>query len=311
MKNAIKKLAAAVLLVTISLATLGMSAAAADVNFYGNTTAPFGFMGTTTYNVGSGRTITDFFGAATKNLSPGDTRTVTVRLNNTTTQNATFYLIATPLNEDEAAALTSDGSYFDGKTASDELLEQIGVVITRAATPNVSLYSGLMSGHSSVAPANPMPQNVLPIGTVTSGASATITVALTIPGTLDNGYQDTLAAVNWSFIAELADPPGGPIITYPPSPSTPTQPATPDAPPPTDEVIEDETPPLANYEPPIIDDEVEIGEEDVPLAEFEVVPETGDDRPGIFTFGTLAAASAAVIVVLLITGNKRGKKKNV
>jgi hypothetical protein len=334
LKNAIKKLAAAVLSVTISLTTLAVSAAAAavtpdvtnNVDYFradGDQPPPFDFTDAATYKVGNGanEVIQDFFGEATKGLSPGDTKNITVRLHNNSGQNATFYLISTPLGEADATRkLLGDGSVFAGKTASQELLEQIGVLITHDATSNPkTLYSGTLADGQG-----PMSDMTLPvptsqddpltigIGTVSNNSFATINVNISIPPDLGNEYQNALAAVEWRFVVWYPTTGGnGPIITYPPTQPSPSTPAQPDAPPPADEIIEDETPPLANYEPPIIDDEVEIGEEDVPLADFEVVPETGDDRPGIFTFGTLAAASIAVIVVLLITGNKRGKKKDV
>jgi hypothetical protein len=320
------RLAAAVLSVIISLATLGAPAAAAadgdnNADFNGNTKPPFSFTETQTYAVGGSRgEIKDFFGEITKNLSPGDTKTVTVRLKNTADRDATFWLIATPLDDTETATLLADGSPFAGKTASEGLLDQIVVVIRHdVAATSQEMYEGPMSGRDS--PVAQLIPYTLPIGTVTPNNTATITVELRIPDTLGNKYQNTLAAVDWTFYVEMEEPeqPSGPPgVVVPPAqpnqpdtpaqPNQPAQPANPAPPVNNDETIEDAPPPLTEYTPPIIDDdETTIDEEEIPLADFEVAPKTGDDAPGMMTFATVAAIALVTIIVLLMTG---GRKKN-
>jgi hypothetical protein len=297
----------------ISLAAVSVPAAAAENNVSFDRGAAPAFSDTTTYKVSSGKTITDFFGEITKNLTPGgEPKTVTVKLNNTAPESATFYLIATPLEQEATATLITDGYAFAaGKTAKAELLEQIQVEVKHVGTTageKVLYEKGSMKGFNS----SGYEDNLLPIGTVTGNNHATITIELTIPAEVGNEYQNALAAVDWSFRYVLADPPpsGPPVVIVPPvQPNRPAPPATPTPPADDDEIIEDAPPPLADYTPPIIDDEeTTIDEDEVPLADFEVAPKTGDDGPGTLTFATVAAASLVTITVILISGGRKKTK---
>jgi hypothetical protein len=319
LKKTLNRIAAAVLSVIISLTTLGVSAAAAENNLNFDRGATPTFSDTTTYSVSGRKTITDFFGEITKNLTPGDEpKIVTVKLNNTAPESATFYLIATPLEQEATETLIADGYAFAaGKTAKADLLEQILVEVKHVGTTageKVLYEKDSMKGLNS----NGYEGNVLPIGTVTGNSHATITIELTIPAEVGNEYQNALAAVDLSFRYVLADPPpsGQPPIVVPPNipqvnqPENPAQPAPPAPPVNDDEIIEDAPPPLTEYTPPIIDDEETetIDDEEVPLADFEVAPKTGDENPGMLTFATVAAIALVTIIVLLMTGGRKKTK---
>ncbi|MCB6366010.1 sortase B protein-sorting domain-containing protein [Intestinibacillus massiliensis] len=152
------------------------------------------------------------------------------------------------------------------------------------------------------------------LGTFAGSESADLTVKLTVPIELGNGFQGAKSFVNWMFYAEQVTgsvtPPGGGGDTTPggstggsnkrPTPSvTVTDPEVPtgslDLPDP-EVVVEDPDVPLGLPE-------IDVEEEAVPLA---AIPKTGDSTP-ILLFIVLMVASGTALTALLVMGRRTSK----
>ena len=304
MKRSILRLAAAVLSGFVLLMALPMSASAdgeADYNGMNATdvwqirqlpAAPV-------YTYNGGAPIIDFFGAITKNLVPGDVRTVSVLLNNNAAQAVTFYLTSTPvthMTEPSSVLMTTEGS-FDNKDPllNDELLEN---VLIDVACNGVTLSRTLRD------------EWVLNIGSLASGAYCVIEVTVTIKD-LDNSFMDSFAAVQWAFRSESTEDGGGvnPRPTVTPTPTVTTSPPVEDAVVTPDVVnVEDDAPPLGDYE----EDTVTIPDEEVPKTDFEVVvveiPRTGDYENLTLLIAIASIALIGMVALLVLTLRKPRKE---
>jgi hypothetical protein len=259
----------------------------------------------TVYNIASGIKIDDFFGEATKGLVPGDERTVYVSLRNNTADSVLFSLLARAPVDEESSALTAEGGDFAALTANDSLLDEITLEISNPFGPS-PLYSGKMGGAGAgiYSPAGAA------LGTVSAGAYGVIEIKVSVPPSLTSEeFENTLAAVEWRFAAEQYN---DRYYYYPTPTPAPTPTQTPQV------EITDEAPPLAEPEPeeepttetpPVIDIPVDIDEEDVPLAEFEVVPPKTGDGAGVFTWAAICAASGAALTVWLIAAVSRKRRE--
>jgi LPXTG-motif cell wall-anchored protein len=281
------------------------------------------------YQNSSGNNIVDFFGEVMKELMPGDEKTVLVELKNNYTDAAIFYMRACPVTLEGAAIdelkseeLTAPGASFtdkktlsgDGILGDDDLLDMIQLTLTSRFTgaADATLYSGtLRGGGTGIYGADPMWTR---LGEVNPDDSCYIEVAIEVPVTLPNYYQDSMAAVEWQFYATF-DGAGEQDVIFPPDISLPTflepppagaavaEPSTPTSP-----IDMDETPPpLASTSPE--DPGTEFGdEEEPPLADYVVeLPKTGDDQT-LWLWITIASAGAAGFVVIAILGVRRKKE---
>ncbi|MDR3072890.1 MAG: hypothetical protein LBU41_05290 [Clostridiales Family XIII bacterium] len=223
MKKMMRK--TAVTLITIGmLLVFPVVAFAADTDFNGEGAVPvwdYDSMTATAYGY-------DYFGNATKNLSPGDMRNVTVTLRNNTADNVEFRLVVSPLTGKDAQDLES---YYSDKTADDSLLDEIGLVVSHNGAP---IYNGTLRGTSGGSAAMYQTAGVS-LGTVPAGYSGNLTFELSVPASLDAGAMNTLCAIEWRFIATQYNNPSGPgpdpdpgpgptpTPTPTPGPTTPTQ----------------------------------------------------------------------------------------
>ncbi|MDR1422888.1 MAG: hypothetical protein LBI64_08525 [Coriobacteriales bacterium] len=128
----------------------------------------------------------DLFGAVTKDLAPGDTRSLNVLLRNNTPDDVDFRLVARSLSLDEVRMLET---YYPGKTADDSLLDDINLRVSYGAT---ILYSGALRGAGSAALYT---SAGVAIGRLSAGYAGTITVELSLPSTLGNDTINKLCAV--------------------------------------------------------------------------------------------------------------------
>jgi hypothetical protein len=314
-KKVILKPVAAVLSVIIALFGAAPAALAADPTPDAGYTSGVGAWNWTNakvYEPGTATEIMDLFGEVTKNLVPGDVREFTVKLtNNDAAGQVTFALYAEVMSGDSADALSA---YFPGKTASDDLLDLIQLEIKNF--DGSVLYSGPMGGDGL-----PTTDSIYGsfndrdgatvrrgkiLGVVSAGSFGVLTIKLSVNENIGDAFQNALAAVEWTFLAEPYTAPVLPV--NPPA----AQPAAPEEPP--TEIDENETPLAAaepepdrgtEPEPPLLD----ISDEDVPLADFEIIPpKTGDDSD-ILTWTALCIVSASVLVVWFIIAVVKKKRE--
>jgi hypothetical protein len=241
------------------------------------------------------------FGATAKNLAPGDEKTLSVQLQNSSPDPVVFYLKATALTAERAEELANDDEYeldavFDA-ARYDALLSKISIVVTHNGE---TLYNGTLGGSAAVG-TNAMYSAVygVPLGLVSAGNLANISVWLKV-GDLGNGFQKLLTGVEWVFVADQRTP-GFPTPTPSESPS-PGETA-----PPEEVDIADDDAPLAELDDGKLAD---IGDDDVPLDKLPdiiVVPKTGDDG-GALTYGTVAGAALAGMIALFLADLRRRKK---
>jgi hypothetical protein len=218
---------------TLALLFAPAAAFAAAYPSGGNGTADFGGQGASLVwaydNVNVAAYGYDAFGALTKDLYPGERREVTVRLRNNAPDNVEFLMAVWPVADTRAKDLADN--YYAGKTADGRLLDEIMMEVTHAGA---LLYQGTLRGLAAGggdslytdAPGKSL-------GTVPPGHSGVITVALSLPDTLDNSFMDTLTAIEWRFVARQLDETSGeketpptPPITPPPTATQPTAPTT-------------------------------------------------------------------------------------
>jgi hypothetical protein len=296
----------------------------------------------TVYKTDTGKEIKDLFGDITKNLVPGDVKNITVKLtNNDAEGDVVFALYARALKGEESRALTASAGDFANKTANDELLNKIQLEISNYDESS-TLYSGPMGGDSApdsiygsfTDSDGTTVRGGKILGRVSAGKTGILKIAVSVDD-IGNEYQNALAAVEWRILAEPYIPeeeePGptepGPSPQSPVNPGTPVYPGTPGgggqtqtAPP--VEIAED-GPPLGGVEPapeteapvtieetapPLIDIPEEIPDEEVPLADYEIVPKTGDSG-NILTWAALCGATAAALTGWLIAAIIRRKGK--
>jgi hypothetical protein len=246
--------------------------------------------GTTIYD-NTGAAVTDLFDTAAKDLAPGDVRSFTVQLRNTSNETVRFYLKATVPTQAELDALTTAASvtptFADNSNAHyTDLLTLVQIKVTNQSNSAV-LYTGPIGGSAG---ADLYDADGVFIGTVSAGWAGSIEIEVTIPDTLDNTYQGTLTAVDWVFTVQADDRGGGGNT------STPTPSPSPGF------VIEDDEPPLGSIDNKIID------EDDTPLADFWVAPHTGDDS-NVFQFATVAAVALVALLLILFVGRRDKKEK--
>jgi hypothetical protein len=222
-----------------------------------------------------GANLNDLFGEVTKELVPGDTKTVDVQLRNSSDAATTFWLRAEALTGDGAKAL--EGDY--NKTAVDALLSNIEIDVRYGTA---SIYTGTLGGVTGTAPGELYSDTGAQLGTLAANSNANITVTLEVSDALRNNYFNSLCAVNWIFTATQEEGGDGP----PPPPPPPLTP------------IEDEEVPLA--EPPEDTDLVVIADPETPLG----LPQTG----GLMTYATPAALALLVLVALYAATYIRGRK---
>jgi hypothetical protein len=247
--------------------------AAAEANFDREAGAgnEWSYLGVTSYGDPA-----DLFGAVTKELVPGDTKTFNVQLRNSSDAATTFWLKAEALTLDGAKALEDD---FAGKTAIDALLGHIGIDVSCGTT---SVYTGTLGGVGS----GDLYLNGAELGTLAANSYEDVNVTLTVSDTLDNRYTNSLCAVNWTFTATQEDPVGGGGGG---GGGTPL------------EELEDEDVPLAEALPEDTDIVV-IADPETPLA----LPQTG----GLMTYATPAAIALAVLL-LLYAATYIGSRRNI
>ncbi|MDR3311467.1 MAG: hypothetical protein LBS90_09010 [Oscillospiraceae bacterium] len=322
-KTLSKRLTAAALSVLLALSAPSALAAAAPspgVNYRGANS--WEVTPARVYATGSNTEITDFFGDVTKNMVPGDSRTVagnnaiTVLLKNTDSREVTFGLRAETLTAAVAAGLTGangpdnitarTGSDFADKTASDALLEQIQIKLT---VDTKELYGGTLSGLIGRSGANT--GDWLTIGRVSPGWNGVLTIEIVVPN-LGNDYQGTLAAVDLQFGVEYD------TVYYPPTSPSPSPSSSPDpeaspSPDPGASPDPSAVPSAAPSAPPLIDigDDapplIDIDPDQTPQSDYEVVPpKTGDDSVLLWTI--LCTGSVAVLSVWLTTAIVRRRK---
>jgi hypothetical protein len=221
-------------------------AADADFNGQGATNVwQYDTIGVTAYGY-------DAFGAAMKDLAPGDVRTVTVQLRNNTSDDVEFRLVAEPLTGEEARALET---YFPGKTADDTLLDAIEISVSHGITP---LYVGTLRGLALSGTADMYTTAGVSLGRVSAAYSGLITVVLSLPASLGPEAMDKLCAVEWRFVAtqyndEPEEPGPGPGPDPGPGPGPgPTPPPTGGSTTPGGTTPGDDTPPVID-DTPIVD----------------------------------------------------------
>jgi LPXTG-motif cell wall-anchored protein len=306
MKNYIKRMTAAVLsgilILSGSVSALAAGPETGGATFRGRNAAPRFPVVASVYNAIDGEQVPDLFGEVTKNLSPGSDVEFTVKLSNDSDETVRFGMKATLVEQDKANKIAALADYSDKSAVKhSELLNLISIEITRHTGGDV-LYSGTLGGLAADTALYSEAGLSNIIGAVTSGNSGYIDVAVSVPVTLGNEYQNALTAVDWVFTVE-ADDPETPVF-YPQVPGTViNDEIVPDIVP--DEDIVDTEPPLA--EPPVLDEEVDIPDEDVPLADFEVdIPKTGDDS-GMLGFGLVAGVALVGLLGLLVYSFKSKK----
>jgi hypothetical protein len=145
----------------------------------------------------------DAFGDAMKGMNPGDAASVNVRLRNNTPGQVEFRLACSPVTGDAAKALEP---FFPGKTAKDSLLDVIMIDVSHGLT---QIYSGTLRGLAGIGDAAMYAADGVSLGLVSAGYSGTVTVALSVPASLDSSAMNTLCALEWRFIAaQLTEEPG-------------------------------------------------------------------------------------------------------
>jgi hypothetical protein len=252
--------------------------------------------------------LNDLFGEVTKELAPGDGKTVVVQLRNSSDTEAAFWLKAEALTGDGAKALESS---FADKKALDDLLANISIEVHYK---DALIYAGTLDG---VGTSGLYSETGVLLGTLNAGNYGEITATLKVSEDLDNGYFDSLCAVRWLFAATQEDPeePEEPEEPVPGDPGDPGDPGGPGGGPgPSATIPEDPTPldegPLTeidDYATPLGElpedtDLVVIADPETPLA----LPQTG----GLMTYATPAALALAVLIALYAATYIRGRKKS-
>ena len=320
----IKMLSAAViLLISIGMA-FPINAFAASgpgsVQFNGKGSEPWTIKSAPVYYSSTGDEIVDFFGALTKELLPGDTRSFTVELKNTSDAKVLFWMRTCPVTRDgstldgfKSSELTTLKASFTDKTPlnNDDLLDQITLKLTNPfSTPaGATLYSGTLRGDGTGINNEKWTQ----LGYVNPGQSGYIGVSVDVPMSLSNYYQNSLAAVEWQFYTEYDD---SPVVTPPPSggSKTPKPPVTTT---PTGELQPPEKLPTLLEESP---SEEPIAEEPItnidnptpPAADFVVQPpRTGDTQALGLWISTACAGMIGFIFLGYISSRKDKKTEQV
>ncbi|MDR0861651.1 MAG: hypothetical protein LBN30_02610 [Oscillospiraceae bacterium] len=322
MKKSIKRLAAAVLSMVMLLTVSSAAAFAAESTLTGSgstqTFTPWSGTEVTTYTYDSNKQLTDLFGSATKELSPGDSRATDVLLRNQSDSVVTFYLIAKSLTVEQASELTRPTGDFDTKTAAN-LLEKITLTVRDGNAPAdaPALFSNtLQSTLSATANADPLYNGIgamVLIGAVNPNSDARVNLQVALSKELNNAEQDTLAAFELRFVAYIEPEPSPNPPDYPGDPDVSPSPALTSSPTsePTVEPTEIAEPsaPLGEFSPPPptpTPQLTEFPEGSPPLGETPptddiptvvVPPQTGDS--GMFTWTFLCAASLTVLVTWL------------
>ncbi|MDR2108485.1 MAG: hypothetical protein LBP28_03370 [Coriobacteriales bacterium] len=208
----------------------------------------------------------DLFGTATKELVPGDARSITVSLRNNAPDPVDFRLAARSLSTAEARDLEAA---YPGKTADDALLDATEITVRHGAAV---LYAGTLRGMSS---ASLYSLAGVAVGRVSAGWAGSITVELVLRKDVGAALMNRLCAVEWVFIAAQYDE-STPVV---PPPDAPEQP---DAPP--------STPPAPPAEPP-------AGQ--APPASPPTTPAASAPpaAPGAGTLATQGGTSAAPIII--------------
>jgi hypothetical protein len=134
----------------------------------------------------------DLFGAVTKDLVPGDVRSISVSLRNNASDPVDFRLAARSLSTAEVRYLEAA---YPGKIADDSLLDVIDITVRYGATV---LYGGTLRGVST---SNLYSSAGAPIGRVSAGWAGTVTVELSLRAVAGNALMDRLCAIEWVFIA--------------------------------------------------------------------------------------------------------------
>ena len=287
--NLIKLLSAAVILfITVGMA-LPMNAFAASgsgsVQFNGKGSEPWTIKSAPVFYTSTGDEIVDFFGTLTKELMPGDSRSFTVELKNTSNTKVMFWMRTCPVTRDGAkldglksSGLTTLKASFTDKSPlnNDDLLDQITLKLTNpfSTSAGATLYSGTLRGDGTGINKETWTQ----LGYVNPGQSGYVGVSIDVPLSLSDYYQNSLAAVEWQFYTEYDD---NPVISTPPSggskPSSPSETTL------TTEISEPllpEFPVLLEEDPPDeTASDADFGEPKPPLADFVVQPpKTGDSQ---------------------------------
>ncbi|MDR1571043.1 MAG: hypothetical protein LBS32_00805 [Clostridiales Family XIII bacterium] len=312
------RIAAAVLLgaVTAMIGPCGSFAAADGAVSFSREAGPGDYWGYELPVQSYGAGLNDLFGDVTKELVPGDERTVRVRLGNRGASEAYFYLRAEalPIEGGEADEKLSDGARasiaavkdaFGDKAAMDALLENIGVAVTYKGA---EIYSGTLGGTAEAgAPESALYGAGAALGTLAPGGYGDIELSLKVSESLGNSYFNALCAVDWIFTATQEDPPlgggdgggggggggsGGGTIGESLPPLDDGQIAD----------IEDEGTPMATLlDGPEDPELVIIADPNTPLA----LPQTG----GLLTYATPAAIALAALVALYAALSLRDRKR--
>jgi|GEM_PF-3233011 len=193
--NKIKYSAVAVLSMLVTLTMVNVSARAAQEVNYDGYVDPNNQWELSSdvkkYTVKDGRVVTDFFGEATKNLSPGDeVKGITVDLKNRTSEDVVFYMKAEPVEGSEAIDL-AEGDFAD-KIAIEELLDFVYIKITYSNPPRI-IYDGTLRGNGNGLYSN----DGIMLGKVSPNQTGRIEVSIGIDENIGNNYQNAMASINW------------------------------------------------------------------------------------------------------------------
>ena len=143
--------------------------------------------------------IEDLFGLATKELAPGDNRTLDIRLENRSGEPYDFYLAATALTGNDTREMEG---FFTDKRAEDSLLDAIDIIISyrggNAGSSDRMVYTGKLGGDAD---SDMYGVSGVFLGSLAANTAGNVRVGITIPAYLDNSYMDTLCAINWVFVA--------------------------------------------------------------------------------------------------------------
>jgi hypothetical protein len=201
MKEIMRKTIAFLVAILALTATSTVSFAAPDADFDGSGQTPvwrYDAVNVTAYGY-------DAFGMLTKELYPGDTKSINVALRNNTSDEVMFRLVAEPVTKDQAKGLEP---YFQAsstynpttsdKIANDSLLGLITLQVNQGAS---ILYSGPLSGAGGSGSLYNKTNNILTdgasIGRVSPGWQGTVSVQITVPTTVPSEYMSKLCAVKW------------------------------------------------------------------------------------------------------------------
>ncbi|MDR1536437.1 MAG: hypothetical protein LBU32_00260 [Clostridiales bacterium] len=287
--------------------------------------------------------IEDFFGEDALDLVPGSRRTLTVQLRNYADSRAAFRMRAWPVEGAEASALENI-SRFSGKNAYDPLLDEVKIQVSYSGG---SIYDGPLRGRDG----GLYGSSGIALGSLDPGMSGEIKVELEIPLGLQikiggGGFENSLCAVHWQFMATEDEPPEAPAQASPtpvPSPSVTASPPSqapaseppgsptgaPASEPPLSTDAPQSEPPRSPTDAPQSEPALpadtpsrDLGEEPVPYDNPDEAPKPTDkvivaypgekipQTGGLATFAApMALALAALILLFLATFIKRGKKQ--